>query len=409
MAKKLIINCGTCDARKVLEEHYLNYESITINAAAILTNPQGKAFFNNLPVILNCSNVLEIENDVDFRPINGSVEIKNSDAVPENKYFMVVNGSLTIGANTQKHLEKCIGMTVNGSITCPESILSSLTNLKLNGSTTCYPDEAILLNHSATIDKLFALRAKNSLYWSARRMIMVDPELDCERLRAKGATFASKEVIIAEGKVEDMVDLIDEKTAIIIVPDGTTVVLDDVTLDENALYRYGKKLYIIGDITVPDENDCLDAIEYLKVQGNAKVPQERKEKLFDVLTEISGEVEIAKPQGTILCNKPYLKITNWMLEQQPIGLDVCDCAIVKIADDVPKDLIAARLKIKSCGVVKCSEEVEDAVSLICQDVGSVSTGDDEDGMNMNDIIKTTLGGIKGILDTKVINASDYVL
>ena len=30
------------------------------------------------------------------------------------------------------------------------------------------------------------------------------------------------------------------------VPDGTSVVMDDVTLDETTLGRYGRQLYIIG-------------------------------------------------------------------------------------------------------------------------------------------------------------------
>ena len=31
MAKKLMINCATCDARNILEENYAHYEQITVN------------------------------------------------------------------------------------------------------------------------------------------------------------------------------------------------------------------------------------------------------------------------------------------------------------------------------------------------------------------------------------------
>ena len=34
MAKKLIINCATCDARNALEENYAHYEQITVNCAS---------------------------------------------------------------------------------------------------------------------------------------------------------------------------------------------------------------------------------------------------------------------------------------------------------------------------------------------------------------------------------------
>ena len=409
MAKKLMINCATCDARNALEENYAHYEQITVNCATVLTSPSAKAMMNKLPFTLNCANVLEIEGAVDFRTINGSSEIKSGDVVPASKYYMLVNGALTIGPDTQEQLAQCVGMTINGSLTCPESIYATLTGVNVNGSTTCYPDGAIVLKRNAVIDKLFVLRAKNNLYWSGRRMIMVDSELDATKLKAKGATFSTKEVILSQSKVEELLDLIDEKAEIIIVPDGTSVVLDDIRLDADTLRRYGKQLYVIGDVTVTEEADILDELTYLNIRGDVKVPQELKEKLLAVITEISGEVKIAKPKGATLEDKPIVKITKWMLEQQPLGIDVCDCAIVKIADDIPKELIVERLHIEDCGVVRCCEELEDAVTMICTDCGAVGSAEGEDGMGIGDMIKDALGGIKGALDTKVINAADYVL
>lgn len=409
MAKKLMINCATCDARNALEENYAHYEQITINCAMVLTSPAAKAVMNKLPFTLNCANVLEIEGDVDLRTINGSSEIKSGDVVPTSKYYMVVNGALTIGPDTQKQFAQCVGMTVNGSLTCPESVYALLNGVNVNGSTTCYPDGSIVLKRNAVIDKLFMLRAKNSLYWSGRRMIMVDPELDADKLKTKGVTFSTKEAIISQSKAASLIDMIDERTEIIIVPDGTAVVLDDITLDEDTLRRYGKQLYVIGDVTVPEDADALDELRYLNIRGDVKVPQEHKEKLLTVLTEISGEVKIAKPKGATLEDKPIVKITKWMLEQQPLGIDVCDCAVVKIADDIPKELIVERLHIEDCGVVKCCEELEDAVTMICADCGAVGSAEGEDGMGIGDMLKDAMGGIKGALETKVINAADYVL
>ena len=161
-------------------------------------------------------------------------------------------------------------------------------------------------------------------------------------------------------------------------------------------------------MTVPEDADALDELKYLNIRGDVKVPQEHKEKLQRVLSEISGEIKIAKPKGATLQDKPLVKITRWMLEQQPLGIDVCDCAIVNIADDIPKELIVERLHIEDCGAVKCCEELEDAVTMICTDVGNIG-GSGEDSMGIGDMLKDVMGGIKGALDTKVINAADYVL
>ncbi len=409
MAKKLMINCGTCDARNALEENYTGYEKITVNCAVMFTNSNAKGVMNKLPFILNCGKVLEVEGNVDLRTINGSSEIKSGDAVPTSKYYMVVNGSLSIGPDTQEQLAQCVGMTINGGLTCPESLYSILKGVSVNGSTTCYPDGAIVLKRNAVIDKLFVLRAKNNLYWSGRRMIMVDPELDVEKLKEKGATFSAKEAIISQSKVEELIDLIDERADLIVVPDGTAVVTDDIKLDEDTLRRYGKRLYVIGDVTVPEDADALADLQYLNIRGDVKVPREHKEKLLQVLTEISGEVKIAKPKGAVLEDRPFVTVTRWMLEQQPLGIDVSDCATVTIADDIPKELIVERLHIEDCVIVKCSKELEDAVAMICTDVAQIRSGKDEDGMGVGAMLKNIMGGVKGALDTKMINAAEYVL
>lgn len=407
MAKKLIINCSTCDARNAREETYAHYESIVINCATVLTNDTGKAVLNKLPFSLNCANVQEVPEGAQLRTANGSTEIKSGDTVSQEPYFLVVNGSVTIGSHTEKQLEACVGMCVNGSLTCPESIYPQLKNVKVNGSTTCYPDGAILLKRNAVIDKLFTLRAKNALYWASRRIIFTDLTLDAQALAARGATFSAQEVIVAQSLLESLIDRIDEKAEIVVVPDGTAVVLDDLTLDGAALGRYGKQLYVVGDVTVPEDGGVLDEISYLNVRGDARVPEAYRELLLSLLTDIAGEVRLAKPNGSRISDKPLVKITRWMLEQQPKGLEVCDCAVVKIAEDIPKELIAKSLRIRDCADVTCTPEQEDAVTMICEDVGNIGSKPTPEGVG--GLLGGVLKGIQGVLDTKVVNASDYVL
>ena len=394
MAKKLSINCAICDARKAQEEHYAEYEDISINASTILVNAAGKALLHKLPFTLNCSDVMELEGDVEVRTINGAGEIKAGDAVAAKPYYLVVNGTLTIEAGTERQLEQCAGILVNGALTCPQSVFAQLKSVKVNGATTTYPDGAVVLKRNAVIDSLFALRAKNCLYWAARRMVMVDSQLDAAMLRQKGATFSSREVILAKSLVEEMVDLIDPAAELVIVPDGTAVVRDDVTLDEALLRRRGAKLYILGDVTVPETGDCLDSLAYLAVRGDARVPQARAEQLQTVAAEITGKVKLARAKGSVVENKPYVTVTRWMLEQQPMGLEVSNCAVVTIAEDVPRELIVQHLHLSDCAQVRCTDIQRDAVELISEDVAQI--GEDEPEKLPS-------------LDTKVICASEYVL
>lgn len=408
MAKKFMINCAICDARKVTEETLAAYESVTINAATVVVSPEGKELLNRYGVTMNCANVFEIPADAELCSINGSHRIESGDAIGGKKYLFV-NGSLTIGSGTQKVMEQYVGITVNGSLTCPESVSGAMSKIQVNGSTICYPDGAIILKRSAVIDKLFALRAKENLYWSSRRMIMVDPQLEPEKLAAKGCSFSAREVIIAESKVEAMIGLIDEKADIIIVPDGTAVITDDVELNDLTVKKYGTKLYILGDLTVKEDSAAaLEQMEYLNVRGDAKVTAELKNLLLEKLTEITGNVEVPKPfKGRVISEKMFVRVTKWLLEQEPDGLRLEECVNVKIDTDVPKELIFERLSISEAVSVKCSPEQEDAVTAICEEVVSIGQGEDE--MGVGDMIKGAFGMAKDMLNTKMVNAADYVL
>ena len=406
MAKKMIINCGDCDARNVSEETLAAYESIIINAGTVLVTPEAKNLLNRYAVTMNCGDVLELEKDVKLSQVNGSAQIRSSDMVPGRTY-LVVNGSLEIGPNTEKVLQQYAGISVNGSVTCPESMGSYLNMLSVNGSTVCYPDEAVVLKRNAVIDKTFVLRAKKKLYWSAKRMIIVDPELDAAALAAKGATFSTKEVILAQSKVEALIDLIDEQAEIVIVPDGTAVIRDDVELNDMVLKKYGTKLYIIGDLHVPKEaGEALAQLEYLSVQGDAGVTEQWKELLLEKADRITGDIKVLR--GRTITGKMSARISGWMLEQEPEGISVVDCMKVRLDEDIPNQLILERLSVRDCMNVECTPEQESALGAVCEDVMKIGRGEESD-LGIGDILKGVLGGAKELLDTKVINAGDYVL
>lgn len=372
MAKKMIINCGDCDARNVSEETLAAYESIIINAGTVLVTPEAKNLLNRYAVTMNCGDVLELEKDVKLSQVNGSAQIKSTDMVPGRTY-LVVNGSLEIGPNTEKVLQQYAGISVNGSVTCPESMGSYLNMLSVNGSTVCYPDEAVVLKRNAVIDKTFVLRAKKKLYWSAKRMIMVDPELDAAALAAKGATFSTKEVILAQSKVEALIDLIDEQAEIVIVPDGTAVIRDDVELNDMVLKKYGTKLYIIGDLHVPKEaGEALAQLEYLSVQGDAGVTEQWKELLLEKADRITGDIKVLR--GRTITGKMSARISGWMLEQEPEGISVVDCMKVRLDEDIPNQLILERLSVRDCMNVECTPEQESALGAVCEDVMKIGIG-----------------------------------
>lgn len=393
MEKQLSINCAACDARFVQEETLAGFDRIKINAAVMLVTPESRRLLTKYGVSMNCSAVLELGADVQVSTVNGEFTIDGSNA-PEKPQLLIVNGKLTVTANAKPALEKYVSIIVNGTLICPESLSGMLGKIQVSGATRCYPDGTIRLKSVAVIDRLFALRAKKSLYWADKRLIFVDPALDGAALAAKGARFASKEAIVAESKVEALLDLIDERTDIIPVPDGTAVVCDDVTLDWKALRRYGKKLYILGDVVAQDRQ-ALEEVEYLYIRGDAKVDPALEELLLEK-AEITGSVEAITPpesDKTVITDQSKVTVSAWLLEKASKGLLVEDCSLVTLDPDVTPEGILERLQIRDCAKVRCTVDQKPALQIVCQDVAAIASPDEE----------------SPDLQTRHINCANYVL
>lgn len=373
--KQLKVNCAICDARSVSEKTLESYEGIKINCATILTTPASRELLGRYNVSMNCASMQSLDEDVKLITINGQSEIKPTDVVGEKK-FLLVNGKVNIVPGSAQVLEQYAGILINGKVICPESLRGALSMMTINGLAVVYPDEAIVLDDTATIGKLFALRAKNKLYWSAGRMIMTDLKLDPAALEAKGAAFSAPEFIIAESLVEAVLPMIDEKADIKVVPDGTQVIDDDVEFSASTLHRYGTRLYVLDDFEADEDSaSALEKLEYLHVCGDASLA-ETVEELFHEKAEVEGDVEILNAtNGRWLRDIPMVKVTRWMLEQERDGINISDCATVKLEADVDNDMILKKLTISDCAMVRCTPEQEDAVAMVSTDVAKIGGED----------------------------------
>lgn len=414
--KKLVINTSLCDARNVSEETLESYENITINAAIVVTTPESGKLLHKYNVVMNCSDVVEIDKDVELMSFNGKHAIHASDAEGKPAVLMV-NGSLTIEPGAEKAVSRFVSICVNGSVSYPESMASSLGMLKVNGSTTCYPDDAIMLNKVFIVDKTFIIRCKNSKYYAQKCVVIVDPELDIGEMVNKGVQFITNKAIVAESLLESSLPLFQDSIEIITVPDGCRFIDDDVTLSKSLLLKYGTKLYIRGDLAVgPDDGELLKQLDYLYVNGSVRLQGSLEEVFFSINAEYRN-LEIVRDK--CIMDKIQLYIDNRMLSENPGGITVIDCVNVSIASDVSPELILERLQLKDCVNVRCSPEQRSAVEQVADDVVNIEdsakrledaiSSIKEGKSSLGDLIGNFLGGIDSLKDIKVINAANYKL
>lgn len=401
--KTLIVNCAMCDARDPQKETLEKYEAVNINTATMLVTEESEELLAGYNVSTNCAKQLCVPKNAPIQTVNGKTEI-SADSVVEEGTVLIVNGKLTVLSGAEDNLKKYSMIYVNGKVLCPTDSGIDTAKISVNGKLETYPAGAIFMKSNMVIDKLFAIRAKAGLYWS-NRFVFVNDSIDPAALAAKGARFSAKSAVVAEALAEGIVPLLNEDCDIVLVPDGTAFVPEKLTLDDTAVMRYGTKLFVNDDIEI-DENAAaaLAKLEYLYVNGDVTLA-ESLQQAFWALKATCGKVEIVKGSAaTKITDRVVVKIDRKLLEAHPEGIAVSDCASVKIAKDIPAELISERLTISDCAGVSCSEEQESAVSLICTDVASIG-GDSESG-GILDMIGGILGDMK---DKKVINAAEYKL
>lgn len=376
--KRLAVNSATCDARNLTEEILSAYDAVTFNCAFLLVSPESQKLITRYGAKLNCSNVCILPADCSVTTINAPLQLKPSAAVEKNT-FLIVNGPLKIAPGCEALLDSYYGIYVNGPLRYPESLSGYLSKISVNGPAAPYPDEAVVLKRNAVIDRYFPLRAKSKLYWSANRLIIVDPMLDGQKLVEKQIRFLAKQILITESLVESMIECLDEQAELVILPDGTAVIQDDAELTDALLRKHGTRLYIIGDLTVTEDSEAaLAQLEYLKVCGDVTAPQCLQSALLEK-ADIDGVVTARSEfLGRRIGDQAFVRVSQWMLEQEENGIWIEDCAIVRLDKDIPCSLILEKLHVVDCAAVECADEQVAPLSMVCQDCASIGEPEEDE-------------------------------
>ena len=411
---RLKINCDTCDARKITEENYTQYDEIIVNTDEMIVDDRSRAILNRLPFNICADNYKSEESGVastKTRVVNGVYEITPSSVVDDNM-AITSNGILKITPGTEEILKKYEKITVNGIILCPKSIAAilPLPNLSINGMTKVYPDEYVLLDNKYKLDKYFPMRAASGAgYYAARCVYDMDIATDFNMLAEKNVKFSTDKVYIRKGHLSSGLGLFNIEAEVVEIPDNCTLVFDEsCVLDNSFVSSYGTNPYILGNLDISKENiEALRKLESLTVDGTIRINKDCMD-VFESLHATYNKLEVKK--GVLLCDRAMLHISKDILEENAEGVTVEDCAIVKLDSNIEPALIKERMVIRDCAKVECTPEQRSAVDQIAKDVALVSSGGLVSG------IFNTLFGNSGDAsssgndsETKYINADYYEL
>lgn len=374
MKKNLSVEAAILDLRHLSEETLASYEQIGMQAALVLTGPDTETLLAKHAVELEAALVHRCDDETAVNVVNGKATLCAA-RKPEGKTILIVNGKLNIDADAADTLRAYEKIVVNGKVLCPESLVGLVTEkCSVNGKLSAYPDDAVVLNGTVKLDRLFLLRAQERLYWTDRQFVAAAPDLDAAALAAKGVRFAAPKAILLEQFTETLAPLFTENTELIVLPEGTAVVDDDFELTPKTFRRYGSKIYVMGDVNISDDAaEVLGQVEYLHASGDVSLSA-ALEDVFYAIPDVEYE-DLQLLTGHVVRNKPLLNIKPELLELDPAGVTCANCAVVTLDKTLTPEEIVAKLRLNCCAIVRCTAAQEAAAAAVAVNVAQIKVTD----------------------------------
>lgn len=374
MKKNLSVEAAILDLRHLSEETLASYEQIGMQAALVLTGPDTETLLAKHAVELEAALVHRCDDETAVNVVNGKATLCAA-RKPEEKTILIVNGKLNIDADAADTLRAYEKIVVNGKVLCPESLVGLVTEkCSVNGKLSAYPDDAVVLNGTVKLDRLFLLRAQERLYWTDRQFVAAAPDLDAAALAAKGARFSAPRVLLAERFVETLLPLFNEDAEVTVLPEGTVLVDDDLELTSRSIRRYGARIHVLGDVTVSAEAaDALEQLEYLHSSGDVLLPAALEDAFCSIPDVVYKGLRVMK--GKLIHGSAEAKINAGVLASAADGISCMDCNIVTLDKMLTPEEIMARLQLNSCAVVCCTAAQEAAVTAVSTDVACIRVTD----------------------------------
>ncbi|MBE5836062.1 MAG: hypothetical protein E7309_15710 [Butyrivibrio sp.] len=387
---KLHITSDVVEARKINEQNYVDYDEIIIVADEIIVDDRSRNILKKLPFSITADEYRngdeENDSNVITQNINGQMDI-DPNTNPQEGTILNINGVLKIKEGSEEVIKKYKRITVNGMILLPKSISSNLpySNMSINGVSKVYPDGYTLLDNNYGLDKYFPMRSKQDAgYFAAKSIIDMNQETDFGMLVSKNVKLSTDKFYIRKCHLEAGLQVINIEAKIEEVPDNVTIVrFDDCeVLTESMVNTYGSDLYIIGDIMINAESGAvLDKLSSLYVDGTVRADKEHARAFNDMGAQCKKLIVM---RMHTISDHAVLNVDKELLLANEQGVKITDCALVKIAADIPADMILQRLQLSDIAKINCSPEQRSAVVSVSSDVALVST----DGSGIGGIFRS---------------------
>lgn len=374
--RKLHINASMVDMTRAREESFAAYEEISINAAVVLTTEPVRTLVSRYHVKISAAAILDVPAGAKLRVINGSGELTKGEIAAEPTVLMV-NGSLLVHPDADEALDSYAMMLFNGSVLCPDNLRGAMGRATVNGSLNYYPAEAKLVRGDLELNRRFIRKAsEDELYYVTGTVTMLREDLDADALIGKDVTLMAKRALL-RARYEPVSDLFDGNPEIVLVPDDYAFIGSGAVMEEALILKHGKKLFIDGNLSIPDEALPLaEQLEDVIITGTLIMKESVKAAWLKVVSQFAG---LRLYKGQLLEGLTELTVTNAMLDAADEGLTIIDCVNLTIDAEVSPERLKEKIHgFEDCVNITCAAEQAGIVRLLAKDCVNVTVDEDDD-------------------------------
>lgn len=391
--KKLQINAGSLDLTEITSEKLAAYDSVSLNCGMLILNPTARKLLAESGVALNAGIYIDVPDNARIINLNGPSDIFADAVVPENCVLMC-NGSLHLHPGSADAVAAYASVFVNGRLILPESMRGALSRIIHNGGILCYPDGAQYVSGDITVNRRFARMIGNGAFlFTGGEAFLTETAVDAAALLEKNVVIHAEKAYVSD-EIADGDLLFDMQTEIVSIPAGYAFVRTEETLrlDATTAARFGKKLFVAGDIRVEaGDAEALNAFENIMVCGNANI-SEALLPAWNARCRRADSVSYID-DSRVISELTEAVISRELLEACECGLSIEECHRVTILPDVEPALLAEKVKrMSECTACVCTEAQQSALQLVADETiffrdppetEAVGRPDDSDCININ--------------------------
>lgn len=365
MNKRLRVNTGIMDMISTKPEAIEAYDEIRINCGLCLTTAKTRQLLAQGKISINTANIYDVgvADEVESVVIAGVKKVTAKFSAPEKPTVLIINGALIIEDSDKKNLDQYVKVVINGVVLHPMSFDTS--NFDLNGALIPYPDGATLILQELELTNSFIKSAVPGTTYFVQGIpsnisgigkgmakgaasvlkntgIRAVEPLDLEALKSKNIRFYTGWVTALEENAEQLMKMVDGCLGNTVIPSGYSI-MQGGRLDKLALRRFGKRIYVDGDLEIREEDaEVLAAVEHLVVEGKVRLADSIADIFFEKCTKY-GKLTVYQGEWMDISRTEYT-LNKELLEESEKGItfNIVDSS-VEIAPDVTAELLLEKI------------------------------------------------------------------